>query len=411
MNGTTLRTGDQPRFVRNPAVDEGPWGPPASEVLSLEGHGLARREIASWPGYAPTPLRRLEGLAAALGLGRLWYKDEGKRFGLGSFKALGGPYGVYRILARRVAERTEEAEPDSAEIIAGTHREIVAGLTVSCTSTGNHGRAVAWGARLFGCRCVIFVPDWVSEGRTAAIAGHGARVERLAGGYDEGIRLVAERAQKEGWYLISDNSQVPGTEHVAGHVMHGYTVVVAEALEELGRRGERPPTHVFVPAGVGGLAAAVTGYLKGTLRDRGPVMIVVESEAADCVLQSVRAGRRVRLDGPLETMMGGLACREASPNAWEVLRRGAHFCLAISDEDSRRAMRLLADGRDGDPPIVVGESGAAATAGLLLAARHLEVRHAMGLKAMSRVLVIGTEGATDPEIYARIVGKRPDEVS
>lgn len=395
-------------FFINPAVRDGPWGMPASRLLSLEEHEAARREITAWPGYAPTPLRRLDGLSAALGVGRLWYKDEGERFGQGSFKALGGPYALYRIIAQQLSECAGVAEPSTAELIAGAHRELVSSLTMTCMSTGNHGRSVAWGSQMFGCRCVIFVPEWVSAGRAEAIASYGARVERLHVGYDEGIETTAERALEEGWFLISDNSKVPGTEDVAGHVMHGYTLLAAEILEQLS--GEELPTHVFVPAGVGGLAAAVTGYFWAVLGERRPRIVVVESAEADCLLQSAKAGHRVRLEGALDTIMGGLACREPSPNAWEILRTGAHFFLAVPDQASIDTMRMLAAGSDGDPPIAVGESGAASPAALVQATRDPEVRRVMGLDGDARVLVIGTEGATDPDIYERIVGRSPGRV-
>lgn len=276
--------------------------------------------------------------------------------------------------------------------------------TVTCASTGNHGRSLAWGARLLGCECVIFVPEGMSSGRAKAMGSYGAEVIRVEGGYDEALRLSRETAAAEGWYVISDKSEGRATEQMGRDMMQGCTVLIAEALEQL--PADSHPTHAFVPAGVGGLAGAVTAHLWEALGERRPTMVIVESEKADCLLQSARAGHPVRLEGPLDTMMSGLACREPSLLAWSILRPGAHFFLAISDQASADTMRRLAVGGE-DPSIAVGESGAASAAALRSAASDPETREALSLDSDSVAVVIATEGATDPVIYERIVGHPP----
>jgi diaminopropionate ammonia-lyase len=372
------------RLLENPHLEHRPYGDPERRIVSLERHTEAITTIRGWPGYAPTPLHPLPNLARDLGLGAIWYKDEGPRFGVGSFKALGGPYGVSRLLRR------EGRSP--------------AGLTVTCASTGNHGRALAWAASLLGCRSVIFVPRLLSQGRAEAIASYGGEVVRVEGGYDEALRESRDTALAEGWFVISDKSEGRATEQVGRDMMQGCTVLIAEVLEQLGPG--RVPTHVFVPAGVGGLAAATTAHLWEVLGDRRPKMVIVESEQADCLLQSARAGRPVTLDGPLDTMMGGLRCREPSPLAWEILRPGAHFFGAISDEASCETMRRLGAGV-GDPPIDAGESGVASAAALLSLAADPTQRGALGLSDEATVVLVGTEGATDARIYEQIVGRPP----
>lgn len=416
MNGERAASGRLP--FPNPGLEPGPYPDRLGSILSLERHREARSEISSWPGYRPTPLRSFPALARELGLASLWLKEEGPRLGLGSFKALGGPYGVLRILGREVEGRTG-SPPRSADLIAGRFRDVVGDLTVTCASTGNHGRSVAWGCRLLGCRCVIFVPTWVSEGRAAAIASHGATVERVEGGYDESLERARRAAEERGWFVISDKSRGRDSEEVARDVMQGYTVLVAEALEQLEGGGQGPgtggpdaggpPTHVFVQAGVGGLAAAVTAHLWETLGPERPRLVVVESERADCLRRSAAAGGPVRLEGPLDTMMGGLACAEPSPLAWEIVGPGAHFFQTIADADSVEAMRELAAPPGGDPPVALGESGAASAAGLLAAARSPEMRRLLGLGPEARVLTIGTEGATDAAVYERLVGRSPPD--
>jgi diaminopropionate ammonia-lyase len=393
------------RLFANPHLEGRPYGDPEREILSLERHAAAREEIRSWPGYVPTPLHPLRRLARELGLTSVWYKDEGPRFGLGSFKALGGPYGTVRLLGREISERTADPRPPSLEQLKTHHEKRLSRTTVTCASTGNHGRSLAWAAGLLGCRCVIFVPGGMSSGRADAMGSYGAEVVRVDGGYDEALGFARATAETEGWYVISDKSEGRATEQVGRDMMQGCTVLIAEVLEQLA--ADSIPTHVFVPAGVGGLAAAVTAHLWEVLGERRPTMVVVESGRADCLLQSARAGHPVRLEGPLDTMMLGLACREPSPLAWSILRPGAHFFLAISDEAAVEAMRRLAAAGGDDPSIAVGESGAASTAALLRAASDSEARELLGLDSGSVAVVVATEGATDPIIYERIVGHPP----
>jgi diaminopropionate ammonia-lyase len=357
--------------------------PAARAVLDEAGFEAARAAIRSWPGYAPTPLRSLDGLARAAGLGAVLFKDESDRLGLGSFKALGGGYAVARAVASR-----------------GT------AITVTCATDGNHGRAVAWGAARFGCRCVIFVHAGVSVGRRRAIEAFGAEVRVVPGTYDDAVRRSAEVAAAEGWVLVSDTSW-EGYEAIPRDVMQGYAVMAEEALHQL---PGTPPTHLFVQGGVGGLAAAVAARLDRRFGPDRPRIVVVEPERAACLLASCRAGRPVAVEGDLATVMAGLACGEPSLLAWRVLDELAHAFLAIPDHAAVAVMRLLAEGVGGDPPLVIGESGVAGLAGALAAAGCRALAEPLGLGPQSRVLVIGTEGATDPELWRAIVGRTPEEV-
>lgn len=358
--------------------------PAARAILDEAGFEAARAAIRSWPGYTPTPLRRLDGLARAAGLGAIFLKDESGRFGLGSFKALGGGFAVARAIERRGP-----------------------GITVTCATDGNHGRAVAWGAARVGCRCVIFVHEGVSLGRRRAIEAFGAEVRVVPGTYDDAVRRSAEVAAGEGWVLVSDTS-FAGYEEIPRDVMQGYAVMAEEALDEL---ADGPPTHVFLQGGVGGLAAAVAARLDRRFAAARPRIVVVEPDRAACLLASCRAGRPVAVAGDLDTVMAGLACGEPSLLAWRVLDELAHAFLAIPDHAAVAVMRLLAEGVGVDPPLVVGESGVAGLAGALAAAAAPPLARALGLGPESRVLVFGTEGATDPEVYRAIVGKSPEAVA
>lgn len=390
----------------NPAVDRRGAYPPALGAILSESEFLrAREEISTWPGYAPTPLLSLSGLARDFGFAEIRYKDEGRRFGLKSFKALGGAYAVLRQLQRKVAAATGSA-PSSRDLFSGRHRAITEGITVTCATDGNHGRAVAWGAQLFHCRAVIFVSAAVSEGRRAAIARYGAEVLRVSGTYDDAVRHAAAQAAANGWIVVSDTSYAGYTE-IPRDVMHGYGVMADEAMDAL----SSPPSHVFVQAGVGALAAAVTARAWQRWGAARPRIVVVEPEKADALYRSAIAGKPAVAAGDLDTVMAGLSCAEVSLLAFEVLRLGVDDFVTISDDWALEAVRLLASGRHGDTPVVGGETGVAGLAGLLAALADDNGRRVLGLGTSSRVLLFGSEGATDPEIWTRIVGRTPEEVA
>ncbi|WP_300297575.1 diaminopropionate ammonia-lyase [Ferrovibrio sp.] len=386
-----------------------PYPEPLKAIQSLAAHEAARREIAAWPGFAVTPLHDLRGLAVRHGLGAIRYKDEGDRFGLGSFKALGGAYAVLRQLQKTIAATCGIA-PEAvtvADLRAGRYRDEASRLTVICATDGNHGRSVAWGASLFGCACVIYIHATVSAGREAAIAGYGAKVVRTAGNYDDSVRQAQQAATANGWLVISDTSY-PGYQDVPRDVMQGYSVMAAEALAQW-PAGDMP-THVFVQGGVGGMAAAILAYLWETLGAARPVFVVVEPDRADCLFRSARAGRPVVVEGALDTIMAGLACGEVSLLAWQILDPGADAFMTISDEQAAALMRRLASPAAGDPAIAAGESAVAGLAGALAAAENPALAAALGLDAASRILVFGSEGATDPALYRQIVGRSPEDV-
>jgi diaminopropionate ammonia-lyase len=395
------------RAVRNPkARAEAAYGPELQAILSEAGQKAARDEISAWPGYAPTPLVSLPGLAAAAGIRDLWYKDEGGRFGLGSFKALGGAYAVGRLLTREV-EAKGGVPTTTAELRAGKHRDIAQEITVCTATDGNHGRSVAWGAQLFGCNCIIYIPGTVSEGRKAAMERFGADVRRVEGNYDDSVRQIAEDAERNGWFLVSDTSH-PGYTEIPCDVMHGYTVMAGETIQQF--PDGATPTHVFVQGGVGGLAAAVCACFWQTYGSERPRLVIVEPDKAACFYESARAGSPVTVMGDLDTVMGGLAAGEVSLVAWDLLWAGAEAFLTVPDEAAVALMRLLAEGVAGDPPIVAGESAVAGLAGLLGALDESALARDLGLGADSRVLVFGSEGATDPELYQAIVGRPAEEI-
>jgi diaminopropionate ammonia-lyase len=369
-------------------------GTPGVVVLPEGGFRRAREEITGWEGYAPTPLVALEAVAQAARLASVHWKDEGGRFGLGSFKALGGAYAVMKLLQVELAKRGIANSASAAELAAGTHREATRAITVTCATDGNHGRSVAWGAQRFGAACVIFVHEGVSQGRRDAIARYGAEIRIVPGTYDDAVRAAQREATERGWFVVSDTSYAGYTE-VPRDVMQGYRLMADEAAEAI----PAPPTHVFIQGGVGGLAAAVSVQMRARYGLEGPRIVLVEPERAACLMASAEAGEPVAVEGELDTLMAGLACGEPSLLAWQELERAGFAFMAIPDASAVDCMRLLARRQ---PPLVAGESAVAGLAGLLLAAREPFARTALGLTEASRVLLFGTEGATDPELYAKL---------
>jgi diaminopropionate ammonia-lyase len=388
------------------ALPDEPYPTALDAVLSADGFEAARREIEQWPGYEATPLYDLAGLAKTLKIGALWYKDEAPRFGLGSFKALGGAYAVFRWLAERIKAETGQ-DVDSATLLGKSQRKLTEKLTVATATDGNHGRSVAWGASIFGCRAIVYIHATVSEGRRKAIEKFAAEVRRIDGDYDDSVRICAADAAANGWQVISDTSYTGYTE-IPKLVMQGYGVMVDEALQQL-PDGARP-THVFIQAGVGGLPAAVIARLWQRLGSGRPSIVIVEPDAADCVYQSALAGKPARASGNLETLMAGLACGEVSPVAWQVIRAGSSAFMTLPDSEAVRAMRTLARGLNGDKPVVGGESGVGGLAGLIAAAGDRTVREALDLRPDSKVILFGSEGDTDPELYEKLVGRSGDAV-
>ena len=387
---------------RNPLVEEDiNFETLCDGIFSRKSFEDAKSVISAWPGYAPTPLIGLNGLSKLLGLTSIWYKDESDRFGLDSFKALGGAYAVYCLLEDQVRAESsgvEEVLPEnSVSRKCNTSAEHV---TVATATDGNHGRSVAWGARQFGCRCIVYVHAKVSKGRVAALRAEGAEVVRVAGNYDDTVRRCARDAAENGWRLVSDTSWY-GYAAIPKLVMNGYSLVSREIV---GILGDNVPSHVFVQAGVGGFAATVCASLLEAWEDRRPRLLVVEPAFAACFWHSIRRGKPTVIDIKEETIMAGLSCGKVSMLAWDILKNGADDFLTIPDAMVAPAMRLLASGANGDTPIVAGESAVAGLAALVAASRDSNLASELGLDSKSRVLLIGTEGASDPEIYERIVG-------
>ncbi len=332
-----------------------------------------------WPGLAPTPLVSLPRLAVRCGVATVWAKDESRR-PLGNFKSLGGVYAGLCALTRHLGLADIGALLDPQR----PTRRLPALL---CASDGNHGLAVAAGAQIAGAQARVYLPAAVPPLREARIRRRGAEIVRVAGTYDDAVAAAAAAAASGEGLLIADTS-LEAADPVVGDVMTGYGVMADEILRQLSAvpAGQRP-THVFVQAGVGGLAAALAEHLVAWM-DSPARMVVVEPDQAACVAPALASGRIQRIAGDLETAAGMLSCGEASAPAVARLRAVAAQPVAVSETLLAAAVTCLAE--TGGPATT--ESGAAGLAGLLSVPVGSAQARALALTASSRVLLLITEG-------------------
>jgi diaminopropionate ammonia-lyase len=348
------------------------------------------------PGYVETPLVEAPKLASALGVGKVFVKDESGRLGLPAFKVLGASWAVYRALEDRLGEDFGDWE----EIGELRERlEPVRPLSLVAATDGNHGRAVARVARLLGLRAKIFVPDNMALARRKSISDEGAEVIVVDGTYDEAVERSADAAGERA-LLVSDMSW-PGYERIPSWVIEGYSTMLWEIDDELERRNEAGPDLVVVQVGVGAFAAAVARHYRRPEASPPPKLMSVEPASADCLLESVEAGSIVSVPGPHNSIMSGLNCGRPSLVAWPTVSRAIDLLVAVDDGPAREAMRLASESG-----VVSGETGAAGLGGLLelVGTREEEkTRRALGVGEETRVLLFNCEGATDPDAYGRIV--------
>ena len=374
------------------------------EILPRELPRQIRSFHRQLPGYRMSPLKGLSNLAARLGLGGIWVKDESARLDLQSFKVLGGSYAIYKLIQKRLG--LEGRELSFADLTHDRIRETLGDITFAAATDGNHGRGVAWSAAQMGFQSVIYVHKLTSQGRIRAIESSGARVVVVDGNYDDAVREVYQDAQRNGWEVVSDTSW-EGYEDIPKWVMQGYTTMLSEAQEQLAAQGLSQPTHIFVQAGVGSLAAATIGFYHNLFGDSIRTCVVEPTQAA-CLYRSALAedGLPHTVEGDLGTIMAGLACGEPNPIAWEVLKDRSDYFAICPDYVAAMGMRVYGVPLREDPPIISGESGAVTLGALMYSMQHSdtrEFREQFGLGLESQVLLINSEGNTSPDDFRYVV--------
>lgn len=381
---------------------------PAEELVSTEsfGYGIARKVNAfhrSFPDYKPTPLLNLKSLAGALGVKSFNVKDESKRFGLNAFKVLGGSYAIGNYVAHKLG--LDISELDFERMANDEVRRKLGDVTFVTATDGNHGRGVAWTANRLKQRCVVYLPKGSSVERLNNIRELGADAYITDLNYDDAVRLANEGVTRNGWVLIQDTAW-DGYEDVPRWIMQGYTTMGYEIINQL--NGEIP-THIFLQAGVGAMAGAMTGFFSDYYKgDKKPVITILEPDKADCIFRTAAAadGKLHSVKGDMDSIMAGLCCGEPCTIGWEVLRYYADNFVSVPDYIAAKGMRILGNPLGDDARVISGESGACTTgfvAELMQNDSLKQIREQIGLDRESRILCISTEGDTDRANYRNIV--------
>lgn len=361
----------------------------------------------SFPVYQPTPLAHLPETAKCLGLGDVYVKDESYRFGLNAFKVLGGSYAIGNYLAGRLGKSIEEV--DYQTLISEETREKLGDITFVTATDGNHGRGVAWTVNQFKQKSVVYMPKGSAQERLENIRAEGAQASITDLNYDEAVRLANSQAEQKGWVMVQDTAW-EGYEDIPTWIMQGYGTMGLEAYEQIPEK----PTHIFLQAGVGSMAGAVTGLFSSIYGKDRPVITIVEPNKADCLYRTAEAndGQRHFVTGDMDTIMAGLACGEPCSIGWNILSDYADHFISCPDYSAAKGMRILGNPAGNDQKVVSGESGAAAfgcVAEIMTNPELAHIKEKLGLDENSKVLFFSTEGDTDRENYKAIVwdGKYP----
>ncbi len=369
--------------------------------LSRESAEKVREFHRSFPVYEATPLQHLPETAKYLGLGDVYVKDESYRFGLNAFKVLGGSYAIGNYLAQRLGKKISEV--DYQTLISEEVRKELGDITFVTATDGNHGRGVAWTANQFRQKSVVYMPKGSAKERLENIRAEGAEASITDLNYDEAVRLANSQAEEKGWVMVQDTAW-EGYEDIPTWIMQGYGTMGLEALEQIPEK----PTHIFLQAGVGSMAGAVTGLFSAIYGEDRPVITIVEPNKADCLYRTAEAndGERHFVTGDMDTIMAGLACGEPCSIGWEILKDHADYFISCPDYVAAKGMRILGNPAGKDDRVVSGESGAAAfgcVAEIMTNPQLSDIRKQLGLDENSRVLFFSTEGDTDKENYKAIV--------
>ncbi|MGI6232759.1 MAG: diaminopropionate ammonia-lyase [Prevotella sp.] len=377
-------------------------------AYSYESTANVRKLHETIPGYKPTKLVSLKSFAQRAGIKAMLVKDESTRFGEQAFKPLGGVYAMFRVICEQLHL---DYRLTSLNQLLNTqqYREAIGKMTFITTTDGNHGRGVSWASGLFGSHSYVYMPKGTVPVRAENIRRAGnAQVEITDMLYDDCVKFTDKLARRNGWFLIQDTSW-PGNELIPSWIMLGYTTMVYEALLQMRAQGYDRPTHVFLQAGVGSMAGAVTAALKATYGDNMPIVATVEPTEVACFYESLKAGdgNPHTSTGNNITIMAGLNCATPCGLAWNLFRDYGRYALSVPDEVTRRGMRLLAHPLGNDPKVVSGESGAVTTGlveELCLSSSCKDLREELMLDKDAVVLCFSTEGDTDPENYRNITG-------
>ena len=335
----------------------------------------AYNSISKWKNYKATPLLSLDILNQNFSFNKIFYKDESKRFHLKSFKALGGAFAVEKISKGKK------------------------NIVISSATAGNHGRSVAWGAKRLNLKCKIFVSQYVSETRVCEIEKFGAEVIRVKGNYEDSLKECKKQSKKNNWKIVQDVS-TKDYKYIPQLTMAGYSIMI----KEISKQTNHYITHIFVQAGVGGLAAGVVAGVAKYFK-RIPKIIVVEPNRADCVLQSVKANKLKKIKIKKESIMGGMSCNEMSLIPWQILKKTSNYCVSISDKNVSKTIAMLKDKKLSKTSIIGGECATPGIIALVALSNNIKARKLLDLGKNSNILLIGCEGNADVKLYKQLLSR------
>ena len=335
----------------------------------------AHKNISTWKGYRPTPLLSLNKLNKSLKLNNIFYKDESKRFHLKSFKALGGAYAVEKISRGKK------------------------NIIISSATAGNHGRSVAWGAKRLGIKCKIFVSQYVSNSRIKEIKKFGAEVIRVKGDYENSLNKCKKLSKKNNWKIVQDFA-TRDYKLVPRLTMAGYSIMI----KEISKQTKQYITHIFLQAGVGGMAAGVVAGVAKYFQ-RIPKIIIVEPDRADCVLQSIESKKLKKIKIKKESIMGGMSCNEMSYIPWQILKKTSNYCVSVSDKNVAKTIAMLKDKKLSKNAIIGGECSTPGIISLIGICNNSYIKKLTEINEKSNVLIIGCEGNADIKLYKQLLSK------
>ena len=373
------------------------------EMFSRKEANKARNFHMSFDNYEATPLHSLDHLAKTLGVKKIFIKDESSRFDLNAFKVLGGTYAITRLICEKMGKDVSEV---NFKYIRQHAAKEIGNVPFVTATDGNHGRGIAWAAYELGQKALVYLPMNSASKRVEAIKDTGAEAIVTDLNYDDTVLLAIEKAKEIGGYIVQDTAWEGYTE-VPIWIMQGYTTMGMEVIDQLALQGYNAPTHVFLQAGVGGMAAAILGLFINIYKNNYPKTIIVEPNAANCIYNSAKIndGKAHNIYGDLKTIMVGLACGVPNPIAWPIIRDFSTMFVSCDDAVAARGVRILANPVRRDEKIISGESGAAGIGAfsLLMGDEFKEVKEVLGLNKDSVVLFFNTEGDTDPVNYGEII--------
>ena len=383
------------------------WNEKAAErredisFFNVEEAGKARKFHNTFSMYQETPLVSLQNLAEKLQVKSIYLKDESKRFGLNAFKVLGASYAIANEIGRRIGKEITELSAES--ILSKETKEKIGDITFVTATDGNHGRGVAWTANKLGQKSVVYMPKGSALERLENIRAEGAEAEITDMNYDDAVRLAQKMAEEKGWIVVQDTAW-EGYEDIPRWIMQGYTTMGHEIMEQIPEK----PTHIFLQAGVGSMAGAMTGFFSNLYKEDKPIIVIVEPAKADCLFQTAKAddGKLHTVTGDMDTIMAGLACGEPCTIGWDVLKGYADAVIRCPEYAAADGMRILASPVKGDTAVTAGESGAAAfgcMANILMDQDLAEWKKLLKLDGNAKILCISTEGDTDQKNYQDVV--------